>query len=131
MLTACVLINTLVSQDSVKKFRFQKWNYFRPNVTCCKSRTILLWEDKNVTSNKFDKNSRSEPKFLSYLLSELFTALMKASNFCLFVASSPKLTMSTATWFFFIRAPSLTSSCSVALTGLPTNMTIRCSCRLF
>jgi hypothetical protein len=24
MLTACVLINTLVSQDSVKKFRFQK-----------------------------------------------------------------------------------------------------------
>jgi len=64
-------------------------------------------------------------------VSLLFTAFRSFSSFGWFSSTSPKLTKSRETLFFFRFLPSVSSSLSVAVTGLPTNAIIRCFCFLF
>mmetsp|Transcript_89274 Transcript_89274/g.251230 ORF Transcript_89274/g.251230 Transcript_89274/m.251230 type:complete len:211 (-) Transcript_89274:354-986(-) len=64
-------------------------------------------------------------------VSLLFTAPRSFSSFCVFSSTSPKLTKSRETLFFFKFLPKVSSSFSVAVTGLPTKAMIRCFWFLF
>mmetsp|Transcript_111237 Transcript_111237/g.202289 ORF Transcript_111237/g.202289 Transcript_111237/m.202289 type:complete len:469 (+) Transcript_111237:28-1434(+) len=61
----------------------------------------------------------------------LFTAFKSLSSLGVFSSTSPKLTKSSETLFFFRFLPKVSSSFSVAVTGLPTKATIRCFWFLF
>mmetsp|Transcript_38212 Transcript_38212/g.80954 ORF Transcript_38212/g.80954 Transcript_38212/m.80954 type:complete len:205 (-) Transcript_38212:140-754(-) len=61
----------------------------------------------------------------------LFTAESNLSNFGALDSTSPKLTMSKETLFFFKFLPRVSSSFSVELTGLPTKAMMRCFWFLF
>mmetsp|Transcript_9419 Transcript_9419/g.27219 ORF Transcript_9419/g.27219 Transcript_9419/m.27219 type:complete len:367 (+) Transcript_9419:95-1195(+) len=91
------------------------------------SPSLRIGEERSTSLNNFGPTGISTMCELSLL----FAAANNFCNLALFSSTSPKLTKSRDTLFFFKFLPRVSSSFSVAAIGLPTNAIILCFWFLF